>query len=434
MGQFTDAGIKSLQPKNAPYRLYEKATDKGFHVQVTPAGRISFGLAYTFNQKKRFLKLGDYSQEFKLKTARILCRQKQSLLDDGIDPQLERIQRRIKQDIEQKKIDANKKAQDRAATVNEVLDHYLLDKAKNTKADAQMVFTNKYCNIRKIIGNMKIHDVTDDILEELIDVHLTRKKMRVAGKLYAYLQAAFKTAKRNKSFQLKRWSNPFDNMDKPEGTDSKPVNRALSIDEIKQFWILLESNPTNMMDGLIAILKILLLTGQRVEQTSRMQWAHIDFENNIWDIPPSETKTGKRTGVGHVMPLTPMAIDIIKSMPVIDGEIFVFSGRLAHKPFSMSGMAHALQKLLKTSDIEPFTARDLRRTFTTHLSRIDVLAEIRNRIQNHAIAGDVESKHYNRFDYANQKKSALEKWEREMKYIVNIPAEDNIINFTGSAS
>lgn len=434
MSQFTDAGIKSLRSKDAPYRLYEKSTDKGFHVQITPAGRISFGLAYTFNQKKRFLKLGDYSKEFKLKTARTLCRQKQSLLDDGIDPQLERIQRRIKQDIEQKKLEADKKAQDRAATVNEVLDYYLIDKAENTKADAQRVFTNKYCNIRKVIGKMKIHDVTDDILEELIDIHLTRKKMRVAGKLYAYLQAAFKTAKRNKSFQLKRWSNPFDNMEKPEGTDSKPVNRALSVDEIKQFWELLENNPTNMMGGLMAILKILLLSGQRVEQTSRMQWAHIDFENNIWDIPPAETKTGKRTGVGHVVPLTPMVVKIIKTMPVIDGEIFVFPGMKAHKPLSMSGISNPLQKLLKTSDIEPFTARDLRRTFTTHLSRIDVLAEIRNRIQNHAIAGDVESKHYNRFDYANQKKSALEKWEREMKHIVNIPVKDNIINFTGNAS
>ncbi|MBT6045924.1 MAG: hypothetical protein HOG49_03795, partial [Candidatus Scalindua sp.] len=115
-------------------------------------------------------------------------------------------------------------------------------------------------------------------------------------------------------------------------------------------------------------------------------------------------------------------------------EIFVFPGMKAHKPLSMSGISNPLQKLLKTSDIEPFTARDLRRTFTTHLSRIDVLAEIRNRIQNHAIAGDVESKHYNRFDYANQKKSALEKWEREMKHIVNIPVKDNIINFTGNAS
>jgi len=430
MSQFTDAKIRSLQPKETPYRLYEKASDKGFHVQVTPAGRISFGFAYTFNKKKRFLKLGDYSNEFKLKNARAACRQKQSLLDDGVDPKLERFERRIKQAIELKKLEDDKKELNRAATVNEILDHYLKDKAENTIADAQRVFTNKYCNVRKVIGKMKIYEVTDDVLEELIDTHISRNRMRTAGKLYAYLQGAFKTAKRNKPFRLKHWSNPFDNIEKPEGTDSKPVNRALSADEIKKFWELLEKNPTNMMDGLISILKILLLTGQRVEQTSRMQWEHVDFENNIWDVPPSETKTGKRTGVGHVVPLTPMVVDIIKSMPIIDDEIFIFPGMKALKPFSMSGISNPLQKLLKTSDIEAFTARDLRRTFTTHLSRLGVLAEIRNRIQNHAISGDVESKHYNRFDYANEKKDALEKWERELKHIVNIPVEDNIIKFT----
>lgn len=434
MGQFTDAKIKSLQPKEVPYRVYEKSTDKGFHVQVTPAGRISFGLAYTFNQKKRFLKLGDYSNEFKLKAARALCRQKQSLLDDGIDPQLERAQRRNKQDKELRQLEADKKAHDRAATVNEVLDHYLTGKAENTKADANRVFTNKYSNIRKIIGKSKVYEVTEDILDDLIESHLRRGKMRVAGKLYAYLQAAFKTAKRNKSFQLKKWVNPFDNMEKPEGTDSQPVNRALSINEIKQFWELLDNNPSNMMDGLISILKILLLTGQRVEQTSRMQWEHLDFDNMVWDVPPSETKTGKKSGVGHIVPLTPMVIKIIQSMPVIDGEIFVFPGMKALKPFSMSGISNPLQKLLNCSDIESFTARDLRRTFTTHLSRIGVLAEVRNRIQNHAIAGDVESKHYNRFDYANQKKTALAKWEREIQYLLSLALNDNLINFNGGAS
>ena len=434
MGKFTDATIKALKPKSNPYKLYEKASDKGFHVQVTPAGKVNFGLAYTFNGKKRFLNLGDYSKEFGLKAARTKCRQKQTLIDDGVDPQLEKKKRISAQDAEKKRLDAEEKARARAATVDEILDHYLSSKAENTKNDAGRLFKNEHCDVRKEIGKMKIQDVTDDILEDLIDRHIERGKMRNAGKLYAYLQAAFKTAKKHREFHLKKWNNPFDSIDKPEGTDSKPVNRALSADEIKAFWKLLDDNPTDMMQGTAAIFKVLLLTGQRVEQTSRMQWSHLDLNAGTWEIPPDETKTGKRSGVGHIVPLTPMAAEIIQSMPKFEGEQFVFPGRYGGKPFSISGISNPLQKMLRESEIEHFTARDLRRTFTTHLSRLGVLAEIRNRIQDHAIAGDVESKHYNRFDYADQKRSALEKWEREIKRIIKEPTTSNVVNIREIAS
>ena len=40
--KFPDNLVKGLKPKNNPYRLFEKGSDKGFGIQVTPSGTKSF--------------------------------------------------------------------------------------------------------------------------------------------------------------------------------------------------------------------------------------------------------------------------------------------------------------------------------------------------------------------------------------------------------
>jgi hypothetical protein len=51
---FTDLQVKGLKSKDTPYKLYEKGSDEGFHIQITPSGRKVFYLAYMMSGKKRF--------------------------------------------------------------------------------------------------------------------------------------------------------------------------------------------------------------------------------------------------------------------------------------------------------------------------------------------------------------------------------------------
>jgi len=418
-GKWSHQQLVALPPEDKEFWECEPAS-KGFCIRVSPAGKKTFIFRYNNLGKRKYINLGEFGTT-DLKDARIAATNYANQLLKGVDPAQEIEHNKAAALAQQRKSEADKKT----PTLNTVLDTYLSKRSANTQSDAGRLFSNKFCDVRTELGITKIKEITEEDISELVDKHINRGKMRNAGKLYAYLQAAFKQAKKNPQFGLKGWSNPFDNLEKPEGTDSKAINRSLSADEIKQFWNALNTNPSDMMTGTVALLKVLLLTGQRVEQTSRMQWDHLDLTNSTWDIPPEETKTGKRTGVGHIVPLTSAVITIIQSMPQFDGEPFVFPGRHGGKPFSISGISNPLQKLLNESKIEHFTARDLRRTFTTHLSRLGVLAEIRNRIQDHAIAGDVESKHYNRFDYMDQKRAALKLWEQELSRITNSNSNSN---------
>ena len=416
MAKFTDTYIKSLKPKRQPYKVYEKGPDAGFHVQVLKSGKPVFYLAYTFEGTKRFLKLGTYSSEFKLKEARTACRAARKDIDNTIDPQVKRQQEIIKQEAERTRLTREKQEKERATTINEILDLYIENVSPHTQTDATNLFSNKYCNVRKKIGKLPALIVTDEQIEGLIALHSDRGKLRTAGKLYAYMRAAFTRAKKHKPFMLKKWSNPFDSIDKPEGSNSNAIERTRNQEEIKIFLTLLESD--NAIDpGIAAILEVILRTGQRVEQTSRIRWVDIDLNEGIWDVPAIETKVGKKTNVGHVVPLPLEVIEVITASPRIDEE-WVFPGRAEGKPFSLGGISSSLKKLLKTAEhLPPFTPRDLRRTVTTHMSRLGILAEIRNRIQDHSIAG-IEAKHYDRHDYLPEKRAALEKWERELQRIV----------------
>ena len=60
-----------------------------------------------------------------------------------------------------------------------------------------------------------------------------------------------------------------------------------------------------------------------------------------------------------------------------------------------------------------YTPRDIRRTCKTLMCEAGLSKEIRDRIQNHALQ-DVSSRHYDRHDYLNEKRQALEIWEAKL--------------------
>ncbi|MBN0690714.1 integrase, partial [Pseudomonas aeruginosa] len=57
----------------------------------------------------------------------------------------------------------------------------------------------------------------------------------------------------------------------------------------------------------------------------------------------------------------------------------------------------------------PFTLRDIRRTCKTLMAKAGLTKELRDRIQGHAF-NDVSSKHYDRYDYFQEKKRGLDRW------------------------
>jgi integrase len=69
-----------------------------------------------------------------------------------------------------------------------------------------------------------------------------------------------------------------------------------------------------------------------------------------------------------------------------------------------------------------FSARDLRRTFKTLAGSMGLPLEMRNRVQGHALV-DVGSVYYDRFDYLDKKREAMEEWASCLGKIITTGAQ-----------
>ncbi|MBT4131060.1 MAG: tyrosine-type recombinase/integrase [Candidatus Marinimicrobia bacterium] len=410
---------------------------KGFCVKVSATGLITFYLSYTSptTEKRKYHNLGNYPK-VKLADARKQAGKVRDRIKEGIDPAGEREklieeQKKARKDREDK-LEAERKkqeAEDKAATVNELLDYYISNQSNQGTIDNITILFNN--GVRPAIGQMKAKAVTSKDIKAVIQPIKERGSNISARQTYIYLHAAFNRAiKDDECPGHEEWDiNPVSKVTKP--AKGEPDKTALSKDDIRTLWTTLESY-VGMEDALKDALRVLLLTGQRVQEVIGMEWSELDLEDGVWSIPPNRLKTGKKRAVNHIVPLTPMVADIIKRQPVLvddKGNISnqVFPGRHdIHTPYKWRSLGKAVGRMIERESLPHFSPRTLRGTVKTHMARIKVLKEVRNRIQNHALT-DVADVHYDAHDYFDEKQSGLMKWERELQRIVGEQTEDNVV-------
>jgi hypothetical protein len=81
------------------------------------------------------------------------------------------------------------------------------------------------------------------------------------------------------------------------------------------------------------------------------------------------------------------------------------------KPAGAPGLRRVVHRFLKSHpEIPPFIPRDSRRTWKTLSGDAGLSKELRDRLQNHAKASDVSTKHYDRYDALRERRAAVAVW------------------------
>jgi integrase len=208
-------------------------------------------------------------------------------------------------------------------------------------------------------------------------------------------------------------------------------DRVLTDPEIRLFWAKVVKEPISPVTG--AALRLELLTGARPGEISgirRSELEHLDQPGKaVWTIPGERTKNK----LPHMVPLESAALEIINARIAAaaaghKNDFPLFPAR--NKP-EKSMTAHALARAMsrmaekisgaaagvKSWKASRPTPHDLRRTFRTRLPQIGVPADIRDRLMNH-IPSDVGSKHYDRYQYLDEKREALLSWQTALSGIL----------------
>ena len=157
-----------------------------------------------------------------------------------------------------------------------------------------------------------------------------------------------------------------------------------------------------------SLVKLLLLTGQRLGEVSGTRWEELDLEAKLWTIPGERVKNGQR----HEVPLSDLAIEVLKSQPRIrtsKGFIFTTRGNAAVSGFPVPRNDAAM--IAHGETVEHWTMHDLRRTMASGMARLGIQLRVIEKILKHTSGsfrgvGGV----YHRHSFADEKRAARDAW------------------------
>jgi integrase len=169
-----------------------------------------------------------------------------------------------------------------------------------------------------------------------------------------------------------------------------------------------------------AILKTILLTGQRPGEVRHMRREHI--VDGWWEMPGSPQAElgwpGTKNGANHRVWLPDCVQAIIKEM---DGTGLIFAGPLGGV-IDVTGDMSAISAKLKVPRATP---HDLRRTHGTTITGLGFGRDAMNRIQNHKDGGIASV--YDRHGYAVENKKIMNAVATRIMWLVESKPASNVI-------
>lgn len=283
----------------------------GLYLQIAPGGTKSWILRATIGSKRREMGLGAFP-EVPLAIARDKARAARAKVELGVDPILAR----------QRAASALRAEQAKALTFADAARQFVTDKGdqwRNAKHRAQWTATlETYAG--PIIGKVQVSDVSQaHVLSILrpIWTNKTETATRVRGRIEQVLDWARVRGYREGENPA-RWRGHLDKL-LPAPTKVAKVSHhpALPVDAMPGFM----SNLRKRGGVAARALEFLVLTASRSGEIRGARWSEFDIPGKTWTVPKERMKAG----VEHRVPLSPQALQLLDSVPRVDGNDLVFA-------------------------------------------------------------------------------------------------------------
>lgn len=365
----------------------------GFGVRIRAGGKRTWIAQYRFGSKQRRLTLGTV-EALDEPEARKRARTALSKVHIGQDPQAEKIEARTPKPVE--------------LTLGDAVEKYLPVAEQRLKAST---YSGVVLHLRTHWKPLHAYEVRN-----VGRRHVAAELSRIAANSGPY------GANRSRAAlsALFSWAigegladaNPVIGTNK--ATDETPRDRVLTDEELGLIWRHAGSG------GYGAIVRLLILTGQRREEIGGMLWSELRLNEqrpaeSVWLIDASRTKNGRP----HDVPLSSAALQVLKALDKREKRDLVFGeGDGAFQGWSNAKNAidKRVEKALREIHgddfkMNPWRLHDIRRTVATRLADLGSLPHVVEALLNHVsghkagVAGV-----YNRATYAAEKRRALDLW------------------------
>jgi len=379
--KLTDRFVAGVKPDG---RIdYFDAVTTGLVLRVAAAGRRkSWCLFYTspLDGKRARIGLGSYPA-LGLAGARTKAIEAAGAAVDGSDPR-----RTMKATA--------------SLTVTDLAEAYIGDPRKARLRTIGEIRRRLRRDVLPVIGDLRITEVARRDVRNVFEPIERSGKPVSARRAFADLHAMLRWAVEHEYLP----TNPIEGM---RGPDIKaPRERVLSESEIETLWNAL---PKVLPPTYRRIVQLCLLTAQRLGEVSGMTRNELHFDRAEWHLPGSRTKNGHP----HIVPLSDPAVAIIREAleDAADASVFSPQGVTVSALVSVRNAQFG---------IPHWTIHDCRRTALTGMARLGVAPIVLGHVANHLTTtkAGITLAVYSKYDYAQEKRAALELWADRLSAIV----------------
>jgi integrase len=398
----------SIKKQALPEKRRELPDGKiaGLYLVLQPSGAKSWAVRYRVGGKPAKLTIGPYPA-IDLATARKRAQEAVGELAGGKDPA-----------VAKKAAKEARRAEDSIADRVESVAALFVERSAKRKAGplwAREVERLLKVEIIPKIGSKRLGEVTRAEIHVLLDGIVDRGSPYTANRTLAVLRRMCNWAIERGIIAV----SPVEKI-KPPGAETAR-DRILSDDEIRLAWGAF--NAVGWPFGDIA--KLLLLTGARRDEIAEARWSELDLAAKTLTIAKERSKNG----IAHEIPLSDAALRIFEGLPRIgdgkDGPVFTTTGKTP-----VSGWSRAKEQLDRAIgvSIPPWVLHDLRRTAASGMAGFGIAPHVVEAVLNHK-SGTIKgiAAVYNRYNYATEKRAALDAWARRLSAVLTGETASNVI-------
>jgi integrase len=398
-------------------------------VRVTAGGAKSFVFEAKLNGQTIRRTIGD-CDHWTVEEARKEANALKVKLDKGIDPREEDREREAARTAEKAEAEATERAAAERSkyTLRTLCEAYVrhLEKSGKKKSASSAASAFKCHVFGHKAANAAAKEITAKQIAALVRKVQEDGKVRAAGILRSYLLAAYNAAKKAPFSPIL----PAELIDfNIENNPVEPVpaiavaegDRTLSAAELKAYMARLgDALPDK------ALWLALLAGGQRIAQLLRVKTT--DYDPDTQTLRLYDPK-GKRTKPReHLLPLAPGAAALVQGLVAraeTENTPWLFATR-GDTLMASETPGKRITDIAAAMRGEPFGVRDIRRTCETMLAGMGISKDTRAQLLSHGISG-VQARHYDRHDYAEEKRAALVAWEARLEEIATGRRAGNVV-------
>jgi integrase len=397
----------------------------GLYLVVQPSGAKSYAVRYRHAGAPRKLTIGPHPA-IDLASARILGGKALRAAAEGRDPAAEK--QNAKGETKRAAIEEARGKRDLFENVaREFIERHAMKSTRETtwresarilglRPDAEGNLVEVGGDVISAWKGRRVQDITKRDVIALLDAVNDRAPI-MANRVLAAVRKLFNWCLARDVISV----SPCTLVEPPAPERSR--ERILTDDEIRRLWKATDAEGWPFGP----LVKILLLTGQRLGEVGGMRWDELDLDAKTWMLPGERVKNNNK----HEVPLSDLAVEILKAQPRIKTtKGFVFT---TTRDAAVSGFSRAKDRLDETiagagEPIEHWTFHDLRRTMASGMARLGIQLPVIEKILNHTsgtFRGVVGV--YQRHTFADEKRAALQAWASFVQSAVSGEKPNNVV-------